>query len=285
MPSSPALRGSEHREHAMNVGAQLREAREARGLSLTRLAAITRINARVLEGLERNDLSAMPARPYARGFVAAYARETGLDPDQTVRSYFAQFEVTPPAVPAQPEPRPTESGRWRLPAAVLGALALIVAAGLAARTINSTPQADFPATKAAPAATQASPVGTTGTAPTGPAPDGAARAGIQTDASRAGAGRSGGPSPAASRGGLVVTLEADAPAWVAATVDGERQLYQILQPGARHTLRAGREVVLRVGNAGAVRWSVNGRPAAPMGGRGEVRTVTLTPTGADQAVR
>jgi cytoskeletal protein RodZ len=270
----------------MNVGAQLREAREARRLSLTRLAAITRINARVLEGLERNDLSAMPARPYARGFVAAYARETGLDPDQTVRAYFAQFEEPPPAIPAQPEPRSPESGRWRMPAAVLGALALIVVAVVVARTINFTRPADFPATETSPAATQPAPVGTTGAGAPAPAPQMVSGPGSQTVTSRAVTGRSvGTPSLATSRGDLVVTLEADAPSWVAATVDGERRLYQILQPGARHTLRAGRSVVLRVGDAGAVRWSVNGRPAAPMGGRGEVRTVKLTPAGADPAVR
>src|SRR5688572_7199468 len=72
----------------MNVGMQLREAREARGLSLDSLASATRIKVRILEGLERNDLSAAPPRPYTRGFVAAYAREVGLDADQIARSYF-----------------------------------------------------------------------------------------------------------------------------------------------------------------------------------------------------
>ena len=43
-----------------------------------------------------------------------------------------------------------------------------------------------------------------------------------------------------------------------------------------HTLHASREIILRVGDAGAVRWSINGRDAVLMGSRGEVRNVTLT---------
>jgi hypothetical protein len=34
---------------------------------------------------------------------------------------------------------------------------------------------------------------------------------------------------------------------------------------------------MRVGDAGAVTWTLNGRALAPMGGPGEVRTVVLTP--------
>jgi hypothetical protein len=79
--------------------------------------------------------------------------------------------------------------------------------------------------------------------------------------------------------GFAVTLEADGPSWVSATVDGQRQLYQVIPAGTKHTLRGSREIVLRVGDAGSVRWSVNGREAAPMGNPGEVRNVTVTPDG------
>jgi hypothetical protein len=74
-----------------------------------------------------------------------------------------------------------------------------------------------------------------------------------------------------------VTLEATGPAWVAATTDGQRSLYQILQPGTTHSLRGAREIALRVGDAGALRLSVNGRPPQVMGAPGQVLTVRLTP--------
>jgi hypothetical protein len=62
---------------------------------------------------------------------------------------------------------------------------------------------------------------------------------------------------------------------VSATADGTRVLYRLVDAGTTETLRATREITIRVGDAGAVLWSVNGRQAVPMGHPGEVRTVTV----------
>jgi hypothetical protein len=83
-------------------------------------------------------------------------------------------------------------------------------------------------------------------------------------------------SPASATPPLVVTLKATGRSWVAATADGTRILYRTLEPGATETLRASREITIRVGNAGGLTWSVNGREGEVMGGPGEVRTVRLT---------
>ena len=66
------------------------------------------------------------------------------------------------------------------------------------------------------------------------------------------------------------------PCWVAATVDGQRTIYRILQPGERETLVAEREMTLRFGDAGAVTWTINGRDAGTPGLAGAVRDVHLT---------
>ena len=75
----------------MDTGARLREAREARGLTVDALARITRVPPRLLSAIERNELTVIPPRPYGRGFVRAYAAEVGLDPDEIVREYFGRF--------------------------------------------------------------------------------------------------------------------------------------------------------------------------------------------------
>src|SRR5262245_5979991 len=75
----------------MSIGAQLRTAREAKGLSLGAVAQRTRVQPRTLVAIELNDLTLLPPRPFGRGFVRAYAQEVDLDPDRTVRDYFAQF--------------------------------------------------------------------------------------------------------------------------------------------------------------------------------------------------
>lgn len=242
----------------MDVGSELRRARQARGMSVETLAATTRIQARVIAGLERNDLSVIPPRPYARGFVAAYAREVGLNPDQTVREYFAQFDTAHTAEVQGPPPdtTPPVPPVGRPVMALLGVAMLVVSAIV----LMWQPGALAPRDRDV--------VGTTGSLPPAApelvlaaSPDRAATAPVVT------------PSPQPQE--IVAVIEAEHPAWVAATADGTRVLYRTLQPGARETVRARRAITIRVGDAGAVRLSIDGGAATPMGRRGEVRTVTL----------
>ena len=145
----------------MSIGAQLRASREARGLSIDAVAHTTRVQPRILAAIERDDVRAVPPRPFGRGFVKAYAREIGLDGDQTTRDYFAQFApvVLPMRPEAQKEPPSHATGSprvWRLALASLGALTAIAVAVVASR----------PAAKAESAAGVANVVGTSGVAST-----------------------------------------------------------------------------------------------------------------------
>jgi transcriptional regulator with XRE-family HTH domain len=58
---------------------RLREAREARGISLEQAERETRIIRRYLVALEAEDLDAFPAEVYARGFLRSYASYLGLN--------------------------------------------------------------------------------------------------------------------------------------------------------------------------------------------------------------
>jgi cytoskeletal protein RodZ len=74
-----------------DFGARIRQAREQRGISLRQIAETTKISISVLEALERNDLSRLPGGIFSRGFVRSYAVEIGVDPEQAVRDFMAQF--------------------------------------------------------------------------------------------------------------------------------------------------------------------------------------------------
>jgi transcriptional regulator with XRE-family HTH domain len=241
----------------MDIGEQLRHAREARGLTLDALAKSTRVQPRILSAIEQNDCATIPPRPYGRGFVRTFASEVGLDPDSTVRNFFSQFAVADrPPVPARariPDRAYAPANRrWVWPVgAVVGyaaIAALVIVAGQWALKKNGEPGA----------------VATVGTAVPPPAPA---------------AERSPAPAPPPPRPatGVNITLEALRPAWVTAVVDGERMVYRTLQPGEKVALAGMRDVSIRTGDAGALNWQVNGRPAAPMGQSGEVRTVKVTP--------
>lgn len=62
-----------------SVGARLRAAREARGISLHEIANTLKLGARQVEGLEKGDWQALPGHTFIRGFVRNYARLVELD--------------------------------------------------------------------------------------------------------------------------------------------------------------------------------------------------------------
>ena len=63
-----------------NVGAQLRAAREERGIQLPEVAATLKLGARQVEALENGNWQALPGHTFIRGFVRNYARLVQIDP-------------------------------------------------------------------------------------------------------------------------------------------------------------------------------------------------------------
>jgi cytoskeletal protein RodZ len=229
----------------MDIGARLRHAREARGLTIDALSRSTRVQPRVLSAIEQNDSLSLPPRPYGRGFVRAYASEVGLDPDGTVREFFSQFAI-PDAMPVVSEgrtvdvPRSTATARpWFWP---VGAVAAYAAVGMLVIL--------------------------------------AGRWAMQSTAEPGAVATSGATVPAAAAAVERHPAPAPVPLPAPAAVDGRRTIYRILQPGERVNLTAASDVTIRAGDAGALTWQVNGRAAVRMGESGKVRNVRVTPENA-----
>jgi putative aminopeptidase FrvX len=67
-------------------------------------------------------------------------------------------------------------------------------------------------------------------------------------------------------------LSVTRPCWVSASVDGERQIERLLQPGERQTIDVRREMIITAGDASAITLTLNGAPAKPLGKTGDVVT-------------
>src|SRR5690625_2192743 len=65
----------------MQIGEQLKEAREQKNLTLDDIQATTKIQKRYLIAIEHEDFHALPGRFYARAFIKEYANAVRLDPD------------------------------------------------------------------------------------------------------------------------------------------------------------------------------------------------------------
>jgi len=68
-------------------GEMLKEAREAKGLTVADLAAMTRIPKPMLHNLEEDQFDEYSADVFARGHLRNYAREVDLEPDVVLQSY------------------------------------------------------------------------------------------------------------------------------------------------------------------------------------------------------
>lgn len=68
-------------------GQQLRQAREASGLSIAEAAMKLHLHQRVVVALEAGDQEQLPSPIYVRGYLRNYARLVGIDPETVVAAY------------------------------------------------------------------------------------------------------------------------------------------------------------------------------------------------------
>lgn len=77
-------------------GQRLRLAREARQLTRDTVAAQMRIEPKVIDALERDDYTQLPAAVFVRGYLRAYAKLIGLAPEPLVDAFDQRTTHSPP---------------------------------------------------------------------------------------------------------------------------------------------------------------------------------------------
>jgi cytoskeleton protein RodZ len=247
-------------------GAKLREARERKGITLQQIASTTRIPIRLLEALERNDISRLPGGIFSRAFVRSYAVEVGLEPEKTLREFIAQLppDSVMAASPTLARVADTDAfqSRRRMASAfvrliafsapIAGVVLYFGAAGRRARSAPAEPTAKAVSLSGLARATAAASLDAAKPAPP--------------------------LDPAVPADRLMVGLAATGPCWVSAVVDDERVLDRQLQAGERQVLEVRRELVLTAGDAGALTLTLNGASARPLGKPGARVTTSVNLT-------
>ena len=235
--------------HSGHVGRRLAAVRTARGLDLDRAAVESRIDRRYLEALERGaGPREFPGPMYARIYLREYARYLGLNPRPLVSAYRTAHPDlerplfgTPPSLLRTPR-------RWTRSLvlfASIGGLAALVILNVRADGEAAAPGRDLgpaPATALPGVATAAGSIAPAEQAPVAPA-----------------------PAP------INIRLEVvDAPSWIR-VAQGETVLHEGTEaPGFVTNILARDDLDLALGNAGAVRLSLDGRELPLLGVEGEV---------------
>ena len=268
-----------------SIGDKLRRQREQSHASLEDISARTKIGVRLLAAIETEQFDKLPGGVFRKSFVLQYARALGLDPAEIAEElrHHSQFEEQP-SIPGQEAPRLgsdmgviAQSAPGRDWASLLGgsfgallaAVAVILAcAGLYSWWQRPTRQPEVAAAVSREPAPppQASP-------PAEPPPSAAAPQAQPVSA------------PVTATPGFQnsqhvrVELMAGEATWVSASSDGRNVFTDSLQPRQTKNWEAVNKIRLLIGNAGGVEISLNGKPIGPIGPRGQVRIVELTPDG------
>jgi transcriptional regulator with XRE-family HTH domain len=240
------------------LGERLRQARERAGLSVDDVSARTKIQGSLLAAIERDDFDRVPGGLFVRGFLRAYAREVGLDPEALVNDYLDQIEPELPEPGEPPHPYGDATGdvilaqpdfqgfSWRKVWPAFGVATAILVVFV---TFGSGSRRE--------PVLEAQAVGTTGT--------------VEPAAAAAPAPKPEPPEP------MTLDMRAKRDVWVAATGDGTRVMYRILKAGEHATITARQEITARIGDAEALEYSINGVAGDPLGQPGEVRDIFMTP--------
>jgi len=85
------------------------------------------------------------------------------------------------------------------------------------------------------------------------------------------------PKPAQSL--LTLVIRASETSWISATADGQTASQEMLIAPAHASIRASREIVVRIGNAAGVSFLFNGQEIPAEGAEGEVRTLVFDSAG------
>ena len=72
---------------SLTLGEKIRQAREARGITISEVAEQTRISGLYLESIENNDYRGLPGGIFNKGFVKSYAKYVGLDEHEALQDY------------------------------------------------------------------------------------------------------------------------------------------------------------------------------------------------------
>ena len=270
-----------------SLGQILRRERERRGLSIEELAGQTRINPAYFRAIEAGDRKSLPGGFFYRSFIRQYARLLELPESvyeqEIARSLQEESQAPPvtlperhidvPPLPAGVTDRAAETRRWLLRLAGLVAVValstMLYAVYLRWRTPAEVVQTDAAAPPIAmPASAEPEPT----PAPAAALPDAAPQS-VPPAAPSAEPATVQPETAPASAGAVRVRLAAREAVWVEVWADGRRVFNNLMNAADSRSFDAQARIRVLLGNAGGMDFEWNGAAVAPVGPRGQVRTV------------
>ena len=274
-----------------STGSYLRELRERHGVSLEELAHTTRIGPRFLRALEEDDFGALPAGPFAKGFIRSYCQALSESAEEPLALYAA---AAPASAPRREVAAPPRKKRSLAPVLISLALLVILGAALAAVTLalrsgrgdgsalraitpvggggdsrgTERPTPRVPPAAVPPGPTASAPATSPSTASTAPPPASAVETPVRLAVPSGPDRRL--PSTTATGAPYRLVARAADPTWIRVRMEGGRTIEETIPAGEVREWISNHPFELRIGNAGGVSLELNGQVLPPLGARGAV---------------
>lgn len=270
-------------------GDKLRREREMRGVTLAEIAESTKISSRNLKALEEEQFELLPGGVFNRGFVRSYARFLGLNEEQTVADYVAASneqespsDKFPLEIHEKENDSPPLNPKRSIVPIVLAVVALILVVGgwtywMKHKPLRTDVSEQHAASPTQRQSTSASVQPNTSSSQAQPAKPAEQKPVSVED-------KVGGDDVQDQNGAISIVIKARQDSWVSVAADGEVLWEGTLYANAERTIqaKAGKELVLKTGNAAGIEVSYNGKPLGALGKEKEVRTLTFSPDGLHQ---
>ena len=248
-----------------SVGSILRKERESQGRAIAEIAAELCITQRYLQAIEQDDTAGVPGLFFYKNFARQYAVILRIDMARiqpALDALQAPEDAPPGPAISVPNSLVQATNRRHIPDISMGwsvaglVLVLVGCSGVYAWW-KRAPQA--PAAAAVAMAQRSTPVAMVSS----PLPS--MLPGAQDAA------------PAGDASGVVLKLSATERTWLSISSDGKEIFAGILQPSESKTLTGLGRATMKVGNAGGIDVLWNGKSISPLGTRGQVLTIKITP--------
>ncbi|MFD1421898.1 helix-turn-helix domain-containing protein [Lactiplantibacillus songbeiensis] len=291
-------------EEKSTIGARLKAARTAKGLTIDDLQQITKIQKRYLIAIEDEEFDKLPGDFYVRAFVKQYADTVDLDGDALLKEYSDQLPAThaetyvqnvddtqPTRAATRERPSsPTSRVRNYLPTIIITAIVVLILLFIWFMAVR-THTGSSSATSASSSSTQVSSSKQTSSAASSKkaASSSAAKASSKKAADKKKTNqtiKADGTSDTAytlTNGAKKnkVVLKATGAAWTSVTTNGTQTWQGTLTANGSHTVTLpsnASTVKFQFGNAKATSATINGKKFDfnPKNSTSQVRTITLT---------
>ena len=273
------------------AGSSWKERRESMGKSIAQVSAELRIGHRYLAGIENGEFGGFPERVFTTGFIRSYAKYLSQDPGPVLAEYERSIRRSDDSDTAAQlrfgwVERDRERGSRRATYTLAAGAVLLAGVILAGVTLRME-RRPLPPPSPPPAVAIPSPPAIGNTARTGD--DAAVAAPPVTDnlAAPILPPPAAGPAPAESASSVAAVggtgplvgpfqlfLEASEQAWVMYSFDDGDPIDVTLYAGDKISIQAKKRITVKLGNAGGVAGTLNGRRLPPFGERGQVRNFT-----------